>query len=176
MSLLNRLNALKNHSSDINEHLETLYTYGSLCDSVVEFGTGGCSSTTAFLSSNAKSVISYDINEHENVSVVQKIALEDKKNFTFIRSSSLDAEFNGCDLLFIDSLHTYDHLLKELTKYSCKVNKYIIMHDTVSFGEKGEMNTDGLNKAIKEFLSTSKEWAIDKIYTNNNGLTILKRI
>jgi hypothetical protein len=37
-----------------------------------------------------------------------------------------------------------------------------------------EINT-GLQKAIDEFLDTNKEWEIYKVYTNNNGLTILKR-
>ena len=34
---------------------------------------------------------------------------------------------------------------------------------------------NGLKPAINEFISNNKEWEIYKIYTNNNGLTILKR-
>jgi hypothetical protein len=33
----------------------------------------------------------------------------------------------------------------------------------------------GLQKAIDEFLATNIEWVLDVRYTNNNGLTILKR-
>lgn len=33
----------------------------------------------------------------------------------------------------------------------------------------------GLWPAIEEFLATHPEWVIDRRYTNNNGLTILKR-
>jgi hypothetical protein len=33
----------------------------------------------------------------------------------------------------------------------------------------------GLMPAVFEFLETNKEWIVDKEYTNNNGLLILKR-
>jgi hypothetical protein len=34
----------------------------------------------------------------------------------------------------------------------------------------------GLWFAIDEFLDVHKEWYIEKIYINNNGLTVLKRL
>ena len=36
--------------------------------------------------------------------------------------------------------------------------------------------TRGLIPALTEFLETHKEWVLHKHYTNNNGLTILKRL
>jgi hypothetical protein len=32
-----------------------------------------------------------------------------------------------------------------------------------------------LNKAIDEFLENNKEWKVDIVLTNNNGLTVLKK-
>ena len=109
------------------------------------------------------------------------------------------------DLTFIDTWHIYGQLKRELTKFSKITNKYIIMHDTEIDGIHGEtkrsgglyndlyinntltniVNTtkipkneilNGLQPAIDEFLSTNKNWILDKQYKNNNGLTILKKI
>jgi len=75
------------------------------------------------------------------------------------------------------------------------VKKYILLHDTTVdeyIGEtiRGGHNAEtqskssgipvleinmGLWPAVVEFLSNHPEWAIEKRYTNNNGLTILKR-
>ena len=34
----------------------------------------------------------------------------------------------------------------------------------------------GLRPAIIEFLNDHPEWTIEKVYNNNNGLTILRRV
>jgi hypothetical protein len=50
------------------------------------------------------------------------------------------------------------------------------MHDTTIFGEVGEGREGlGLWKAIEEFLEINPHWSVHERYTNNNGLTILKR-
>jgi hypothetical protein len=60
-----------------------------------------------------------------------------------------------------------------------KVRKYLIFHDTTTFGEFGETfkvpNTVGIWPAIEEFMLENKEWKIEERLTNNNGLTILKK-
>jgi hypothetical protein len=33
----------------------------------------------------------------------------------------------------------------------------------------------GLNAAINEFLESNPQWSIEEVFTNNNGLTVLKR-
>jgi hypothetical protein len=66
-----------------------------------------------------------------------------------------------------------------------------VFHDTTTYGRSDEP-TDwqtpeimenykeeekkGLMPAIEEFLNENKEWYIYRQYTNNNGLTILKRL
>ena len=42
-------NIYKNGSSDIMEHLPTLYKYATECESVLELGVRGCVSSWAFL-------------------------------------------------------------------------------------------------------------------------------
>ena len=91
-------------------------------------------------------------------------------------------------MVFIDTWHIYGQLKRELNKFAPITNKYIIMHDTTSYEYrdepltsentfKGDKSTGkGLWPAITEFLETHPEWQLHKRYTNNNGITIIKRI
>jgi hypothetical protein len=178
-------------NSDINEHLPTLYRYAQECSHITEMGVRWVSSTWAFLLSSPKTLISYDIVKHENINEVISISKEYNINFVFIEQDVLKVEIENTDLLFIDTLHTYQQLLSELYLHSTKVSKYIILHDTISFGRVDEIlynhtseiikNTStiksGLMTAIDEFLISEKGsfWEIHEHYENNNGLTILKR-
>ena len=72
------------------------------------------------------------------------------------------------------------------------VNKWIILHDTITFGytdeefyQNGKISENissikkektGLKPAIEDFLKNNACWTVEKEYTNNNGLTILKRV
>lgn len=44
--------------------------------------------------------------------------------------NDLEVQLPECDILMIDTLHTYDQLLKELKLLSGKTKRYILMHDT----------------------------------------------
>ena len=80
--------------------------------------------------------------------------------------------------MFIDTLHNYNQLKKELELHSHKARKYIIFHDTTSFEYIGESYEGGYEKgiwpAIEELIEKGV-WEIKERYTNNNGLTILSR-
>jgi hypothetical protein len=96
----------------------------------------------------------------------------------------------------VDTWHVYAQLKRVLDKFSKVTNKYIIMHDTTVDEWEGEsirehFNIDaqikntgfprdeitrGLWLAISEFLSGHPEWVLHQRFTNNNGLTILKRV
>jgi hypothetical protein len=101
----------------------------------------------------------------------------------------LEYDLDNCELLFIDTWHDYLQLKKELYRHHRKVQKYIILHDTVSFGfvneGSGEPGGDthdninlptGLIPAVEEFLDSNKDWIIWERKVNNNGLTVLKKI
>ena len=80
--------------------------------------------------------------------------------------------------------HSYKQLRAELKLHASKVRKYIIFHDTTSYGTIDETNYESLGpewkaegigiwKAVEEFLNENSEWNLIKRYTNNNGLTII---
>lgn len=187
----NKFEQHKKESSDINEHLQTLYDYSTQCDTIVEMGVRWVSSTWAFLLSNPKKFISYDIVKHENINEVIKLAKEYGINYQFIENDVLNIKIKKTDLLFLDTLHTYNQLYNELKLHSPNVNKFIIMHDTVSFGYNDEViynhasniikttpkTKEGLKNAINDFLlsEVGNEWEVLTEYLNNNGLLILKK-
>jgi hypothetical protein len=154
--------------SDINEHLPTLRLYADQCDHVTEFGVRGCVSLHAFLASKAEKVVAYDINN---------VAVPDCPKLTSICADDLLVEIEPTDLLFIDTLHTFFQLEAELWLHNRNVRKWIAMHDTTMFGERGEDGTTpGLNRAIEKFLEGHpRRWKECYRSTANNGLTILER-
>ena len=190
-------------SSDIMEHLPTLYRYAKECDSVFETGVRGCVSSWAFLyglldskSENKKCLFMNDIhvcNMNELLHVSNQF---DNIDVTYEWKNNLLLDFKqNYDLTFIDTWHVYGQLKRELNKFSKITNKYIILHDTTVDGIKGEtirLGLDankqsaqtgipvheickGLSYAVKEFLHHNPEWYIKEVFTNNNGLTILAR-
>jgi hypothetical protein len=177
--------------SDINEHLPTLLKYGNECSHITEMGVRWVSSTWALLLSSPNKIISYDIVKNEKINEVIELSNEYGINYTFIESDVLLCEIEQTELLFIDTLHTYNQLTMELNLHSEKVSKYIILHDTISFGHTDEIiyerssdvvktqsiTKTGLMNAVNDFLLTEKgkNWFIYDIYENNNGLLVLKR-
>ncbi len=178
--------------SDINEHINTLYEYASKCNHITEMGVRWVSSTWGLLYSKPEKMISYDIVTNPNINEVINLSEECGINYSFVESDVLSINIEPTELLFIDTLHTYNQLILELKQHSSNVSKYIILHDTETFGFNDEViynhasnivksvnnNKQGLMNAVTDFLETElgKSWEILHHFKNNNGLTILKRI
>ena len=169
-----------NQASDINEHLPVLKHYTEQCDHVTEFGVRWVVSTYAFMMGKPKVLRSYDLEPIENYGIdsdyLKFLAYHNGIDFQFSVGNTLTLDIEKTDLLFIDTLHTYGQLNRELEIHNSKVNKFMILHDTETFGLNGENGEVGLWPAVEEFLNMNLNWVLEKRYTNNNGLTILKRI
>ena len=166
--------------SDINEHLPTLKKYAEECDHITEMGVRWVVSTFAFMMGKPKKLISIDIDpvEKHGIQTIDLITLAKTAGveFEFVLGDTTEIEIEETDFLFIDTLHTYTQLKKELALHPSKVKKYIGFHDTTTFAQVGEYKEVGLWPAIEEFLNSNPEWVIAEKFENNNGLTILKRI
>ena len=158
--------------SDINEHLPTLRKYVLECTHVTEFGVRNAVSTVALAAGFPKRMVSYDIRPIPQS--IERIIIGEV-DFTFRLADVLQIEIDSTDLLFIDTLHTYDQLSAELVKHADKVSKYLVFHDTETFGIIGEKRQRGIMPAIEEFLWLNPHWKVDATYHNNNGLMVLKR-
>lgn len=166
-------NKLKHIESDINEHLETLKNLAEECDHITEMGVRSIVSTWAFaegLKSGAR-LVAIDI-KHPNdyggdLAAFTKFCNEKGINFEFILGDTTKIEIQETDLLFIDTLHTYEQLKKEFILHADKARKYIALHDTVSCAHE-------LIPAIDELVKDGV-WSIHMKFDNNNGLMVLKR-
>jgi hypothetical protein len=89
-------------------------------------------------------------------------------------------------MLFIDTHHNYEHLSRELKRHAHKVKKYILLHDTQTFGTSPENNAHciqyggfvsdrGILPALIEFMIDNPEWKFKLHRTNNNGLTLIEK-
>jgi hypothetical protein len=174
-------------SIDIYEHLPVLEKYASECAHVTEMGVRWGASTLAFIMAKPDVLISYDI---QSTPELENIMKHTTTNHIFKIGDTLKIDIEPTELLFIDTLHTYNQLKLELERHSNKVSKYIILHDTTTFGRVDEniyshasetvknMGTvkQGLRTAMEYFLTDNTDWVIHEDLTNNNGLSILKRI
>ena len=192
--ILKKYIELSKTQSDINEHLETLKRYAEECEVVIEMGVRSIVSTWAFLAAKPKKLISLDLYNPAhfggNLQEVYDAASYSDIDFKFIEQDSLTYDIESCGLLFLDTWHSYIQLKKELIRHHSKVNKYIILHDTVSYSNVDEKSAEemgilndvetnlpkGLWPAVEEFLYHNRNWVIWEKKPNNNGLTVLKRI
>jgi cephalosporin hydroxylase len=169
--------------SDIVEHLELLSRLSSLCDHVTEFGVRHGMSTLALLFGRPKVLVSYDIYPVAIEHVLSFAAKEAGVSFQFCLEDVLTIQIEATDLLFIDTLHTFDQLSAELQLHAPRVRRFIVMHDTSSCGDRGggefgdgaAQSKAGLWPAIARFLRGHPEWRLLFYFTNNNGLTVLER-
>lgn len=171
-------------ATDINEHLPVLRKYAEQCDHVTELGVRYGNSTVAFMAARPKKFIAYDLQYNDKMDYLKLIAEESNLGFELKIENPLNledgrSELEETDLLFIDTNHHATQLREELRLHSPKAKKYIIMHDTTIFYDRGagdDHMDDGMKLAIEPFLENSKEWVMRERFMNNNGLMVLERI
>lgn len=191
LSLEDLYEVASNTYGNIHDHLPTLKKYSEECEHITEMGVDKVVSTYGFLMGKPKTMVSYDINPIENFGVdrndLKELAKKNGIDFTFIVADTTKININETDLLFIDTEHNYLQLKKELELHSDKVKKYLIFHDTVTYGysdsnyynydiDLGISEKKGLMPAIEEFLNDNTCWVIHERFENCNGLLILKKI
>lgn len=162
--------------NDIYEHLPKLLELANECETVTEFGVRWGYSTRAFLLSKSK-LISYDIELNQRVTQLFDIARQTGKDCSYLMANTLELTIDETDLLFVDTDHSYEQLQAELNRHHARVKKYIVFHDTHTFGTTGQAPGDkkGLLTAIIEFMRDHPEWRFKYHTTNNNGLTVIER-
>lgn len=169
-------------ASDIVLHLPVLEYYASLCDHVTEFGLRGADSTVALLAGCHGEVHSYDIEVSPGVKLIEETTgLPARWEFHLGDTGSSLTEVAETDLLFLDTLHTYDHLKLELQHHGRKARKFLAFHDTETCGQKdvsgSRPDARGIVPAIEEFLARH-EGQYETVYRTSacNGLWVLRRV
>lgn len=132
--------------------------------------------------------VDVDIRAHNRVEIEKHLMF---KRITMIEGSSVDEKIaeQVCDfakdkkqiLVVLDSMHTHDHVLKELELYSPLVTKesYLVVFDTVIedmpadfFPDRPWGKGNNPKTAVWEFLKNNKRFEIDKMIENKLLITV----
>jgi hypothetical protein len=199
--LENTYNRYCRESTDVYEHIPVFRDLSKQCSSVVELGLREMSSTWGFLqglsenSGEVKSYLGIDMDQppKETLNLAKTLSAKNGIDFQFVQADDMNVDIEPADLLFIDTLHTYCHLTYELEKFSPKIRKFIMMHDTSDpwgfiddfqqyYGDYSEYPPEydrskkGLWAAVEDFLLRHPEWKLRERRTNCHGLTTLERV
>lgn len=171
----------------ISAHLPRLRELSAGLDTVVEFGVKRGASSSSFLL-GAKKVVSFDIAATREAQELKEIA----PHWSYRLEDSRFADVPECDLLFIDSQHDYEQVSGEL-KHAGKVRRFIVGHDTTTFGvigARGETGTHkwtyvkgqsvplnclGIRFAYDDLMIRDPAWRIKAHYPDSHGLLVLER-
>ena len=191
-----------NNVTDINEHIPVHRQLALECSSVVEIGVRSMISTFGLLKGLSESGnenlkytgIDLDMPPSETFNKSKQVCKQNNIEFNFIARDDMTIpveEVGECDMLFIDSLHTYAHLSYEVETFSVLAKKYITFHDSSPpwesvddhfyHGDRSEYpewidrEKRGVWPAIEDFLVRHPEWVLKERKTNNHGFTILEK-
>jgi hypothetical protein len=164
-----------NRNTDIHEHLELISSLVSECSHGTELGVGWAQSTRAFLRHNIR-LHSYEFQPLPGVVDYFVAARQAGRDVSLHVADTRNVTIEPTDIMLVDSLHIYEQVQKELQLHADKVRKYILFHDTTTFAVNGEFGGKGIWPAVQEFMDTHPEWQMIERRTNNNGLTVLKRV
>jgi len=189
-----------NAKGDLSEHLYTIKKYAEKCEHITELGVRWVISTWALLAGKPKTLNSFDVIHYIYHGVppnkIIDAAKEQGTDFNFFEENVLCTDkVVPTDLLFIDTLHSYKQLKLELYLHGNKARKYIIITNTVTYGNRNEgpvlsekldgealhvfnnlQDKQGVMTAIKEFVEENSEWRVKEFFKNCNGLCVLERI
>jgi hypothetical protein len=173
--------------SDINENLPHLFEYAQMCESIIEMGTREGCSIYAFAAAKPKFLRSMDLYRNGHAGELEEACREVGIDYEHQVASTLEVDVPEVDMIFIDTEHSYAQLKAELALHGNKAKRFLVFHDTVTFGYSdsssyGDQGLElvegkrGLMPAINEFLEANPHWVVDLVKENNNGMTFLRRV
>lgn len=180
---------MKSQKRDLEQHADKLYELASKCNHVTEISTRR-EGTIALLAGlmtgdslqrkpagdkEAKPVakfISYNTEFYDGTYSLMKAYGGPSFLSSHLQTHEI-AEIEETDLLFIDTIHTGKVLAEELRKFGPKVRKYIVMHDTKQYADRGEDGKDGMFSALQPWLEANPTWFPVYHAEHQYGLTVL---
>jgi cephalosporin hydroxylase len=164
------------HGIEYTSHHSVLQSLTKECDSIKELGVCQGATLAAMMFCNPNKITGIDIDPQYFLpyqNLFETYAKENQIDFEFICGSSHDKKLvTSVDLLHIDSYHTYDHLIKELSIHAPEVKKYIVFHDTVH-----GRGAQRLLAAIAHYITeVDPKWEIIEHSIKGSGHTVIKRI
>lgn len=162
---------IKNTTSDINQHLQSIYQHVKGCNVAVSLGVSRGYSAFALLMGCQHHITVDPAPNQDALNFLSDYF--GQKSEVIIQNTDEPIELEEFDVLFVDYVHTGECVEKEIKAHAHKVKKFIFFHDTQSFGDVGEDGKDGIKKPILDFLLENEEWRVLYCENKNNGMMIL---
>ena len=162
---------IKNTTSDINQHLQSIYQHVKGCNVAVSLGVSRGYSAFALLMGCQHHITVDPAPNQDAINFLSDYF--GQKSEVIIQNTDEPIELEEFDVLFVDYVHTGECVEKEIKAHAHKVKKFIFFHDTQSFGDVGEDGKDGIKKPILDFLLANEEWRVLYCENKNNGMMIL---
>lgn len=151
--------------SDINQHFPLIRKTIKEGDLVVELGVREIVSSWALLVNKPKALLSVDVVMPSNLEDIKKATETAGIKYDFVLADSMQIIISPVDVLFIDTIHTYSQLAKELWRHSEMVKRNIIFHDSL---------IPEMRACIVDFLY-NPHWKFKEENTEGTGLLVLER-
>lgn len=158
--------------SDCDEHLPAIKELASKCSRVTELSAWNKPILVALAYGCSGQVTSCAKGHKESWPDLSRLCGE---RFEGVIGDSCKVTIEPTDLLFIDTLHRAAVVYQELTRHHEKVSKYIVIHCTNTFGERGDDGGAGVLPGLRKFLREHPEWNVRDYYNNNHGLIVLTK-
>jgi glycosyltransferase involved in cell wall biosynthesis len=175
---------LKQTPRDLDEHFDTLKELTMRVSennpeaTVCEF-TKRRESTIAFLAGRPRALFSFQREMDPLVTMVAPRLAGAHTQFTLSQADPINIDpINPCDILYIDSEHTADRLLQELTIHASSVRRFIILRGTTMNAIAGEVpGSQGLGVAVAKYVEHNPDegWFVAAHFANQYGITVLSR-
>ena len=175
---------------DLNTHFTQMVELASDCETITEF-TARRESTFCWAAGlekaeNPKKLTSFSTELDPGINAVYKAPRSWELVMNFASTENYpsgvptEQEIEETDLLFIQGEPSGSFVEEALSKFSSKVNKYIVIANTKLHGESGpkvgKVMLPGIRIGVEAFLKKNPEWFIYKNDPNQNGLTVLSKI
>lgn len=169
MTLEEKYQQLLKIPSDVNEHFPLIRQCVSPGDIVLELGTRNIVSTYALMANKPAMLVSCDVVMPPEEKLVEAGEIADANGikYRFIQGESQYADIKPyVDVLFIDTLHLYSQVVKELWRHAERTKKCIIFHDS---------GIHEVAACIQDFLF-NLNWKLKAQLPNGTGIAVLERV
>ena len=162
--------------SDFHEHVGTMTELATHCEKITEFVYWPKPANVGLAAGLKAAGTFTSYSPHGNYQWLGLTLLMGDRFKTVGERPSNVTAIDDTDLLFIDTEHTADALMPLLERHHGKVRKYLVVHCTETFGERGDApGRPGVMHALRAFCKNHPEWVVKRHDRNNNGLMVLSR-
>lgn len=181
--------------NSIAAHMPTLRDLAYGCRTVVELGCQFGKGATALLlgcTDDGNDGVLHSVDLHATGQARELVARAGGC-MIFHECDTRTAPIPPCDMMFVDSFHSFAQVDAELKAHASKVRKYIAFHDTITFGtiaaaddrgnfsmtqNRGQMiplEKLGVLPAVVDLLMRDPSWQVIRNDKHGHGLIVLER-